>query len=236
MALVPSTAPGDWAPPSPWTAASFLVNHAAYTETATILISMIVATMNDLTGSMADFRGESVMRLSQSGWQRWSASLHRVDVDSDIPTYAGVPDLYVLPSSRIGVFTFRGSRSAEFKRYDLCGSEATFGWHPPWDEEYDSGFCAQQTPSLDYLHSAKSTIEAAMDVHSRAGIKHFYITGHSLGGAVGLLAASQMSPPLPALVFAPGGWRTALLNCTRGRAVGGSALSGYGNSTFGRSW
>uniref|UniRef100_A0A7S3EUT8 Uncharacterized protein n=1 Tax=Haptolina ericina TaxID=156174 RepID=A0A7S3EUT8_9EUKA len=71
-----------------------------------------------------------------------------------------------------------------------------------------------------------------MDVHSRAGIKHFYITGHSLGGAVGLLAASQMSPPLPALVFAPGGWRTALLNCTRGRAVGGSALSGYGNSTL----
>ena len=187
---------------------------------AVTLIQMIATTMGDAYDHTELFRDQAYPILSHQGWQRHNGAGELVDMGSKADSYAGIPDLYILPSAGVGVFAFRGLRSLDASGVDACASLATFGWHATFNALPNT--CGLlQAASLDYLRSSKASVEVAIARSRPQGIHHFLVTGHSLGGAVGLLMASQMTPPLPVVAFGPGGWRSALLNRTSAGLDGG---------------
>ena len=99
-------------------------------------------------------------------------------------------------------------------------ASVVFGWHPWWLElsqltggEALATVCGSlyNSTQLDYYGAASRHVRAAIADHSARGIDRFVLTGHSMGAALALLVGSSRTPPLAAVGWAPGAWRSARL-------------------------
>lgn len=211
--------------PAPWSAQSFAaLADADFQALSLSLLTMLSITASDKAEMVARLSDRELLarhELEHTGWRRLNASGHEVAMGTLYSTSADQPDLFLHQGSGVGVFVLRGLRQEH--AVDWCASTYVFDWVPWWlpTETDDSSRgdpveCRRtfQNAQLDWRAAAVQRISAAIATHSARGIERFMLTGHSFGAALSLLISSTTSPPLPALVFAPGGWASAEKNAT----------------------
>jgi len=186
-----------------------------------LVLPLAVMTNVGMTAPSDMSSGEraTLRRLEEAGWRRLDGDSNEVPIANATVARPGYPEVFLLESARTGVVAFRGmddNRATSFVQ-DRCASEYVFGWHPTWSSRTTIDLAAscnrEFTPvQLDYYEAARRRTANAID--SAKGIDQWLLTGFSFGAVLALLVGATRSPPLPAVVFAPGGWGAALANRT----------------------
>lgn len=202
---------------SPWS--PFIVNlstcnNVSFHATVVPLAEMVKLTYTATHGSYYNASDENA---TVAGWTR--------DLARTVDPPAGMRALlFVQPSTRRGVVAFRGTdlnRSGVSGQADACADALLSG-----DNASLPAFCAQfSNHTLDYIARAGEFAAAAAAAYPELEL---LFTGHSLGASLAMMATAmvqarrhaaggwslpQVVQP-PALAFATGSWRSALLRRT----------------------
>ena len=133
-AAVPLVAPAHVAPASssmadPYAVATLAtLNSSAFRERTLPLLAMV--SLTTAAEDVAEEERAARLELAAAGWQRIDGNGNEIGLDTVVSASAARPELFLLPSARTGVFSFRGI-NPDVALQDLCASDCAPILAPP---------------------------------------------------------------------------------------------------------
>ena len=121
VAPAPDSLPSPSTATGPFAAATLAtLNSSAFRERMLPLLAMVSLTTSE-EETAAEERAAR-LELTAAGWQRIDGDGNSILLDAVVNASSARPELYLLPTARLGVFSFRGL-SKDNPLQDLCASE-----------------------------------------------------------------------------------------------------------------